>query len=253
MSITDEVQNTDIGAESYTLTEKEDGTVEVNYRFSEIPAERYHYAEIRGNQIVSLNYHYLPLQLFRQLFMNDRSSDFFDIGPAEEEAGFSAQVGDKVVFGEGGNIIIQRPTYGAASVDEVVEGKLNELKLIRDRKEMEPIDVQGYLFDYDDKARERLAVAREVIKITGQPITWTLADNTTTELTAELSGEIFIEVAVRSNKLHVKYRALADEVHQLAERDDFISEADHILAIRAVSWVDEGEDGVNNTESEGVN
>ena len=121
-------------------------------------------------------------------------------------------------------------------LNRVVSKKKSELKKKRDILEMEPIEVDGYLFDYDDKARERLDVAREVIKITHQPIKWTLAENNeVTDLTEELSDKIMVAVAVRSNQLHVQYRQFADQVYSIASDDNF-TEQEKIDKIKKIEW-----------------
>ena len=121
-------------------------------------------------------------------------------------------------------------------LNRVVNKKKSELKKKRDILEMEPIEVDGYLFDYDDKARERLDVAREVIKITHQPIKWTLAENNeVTNLTEELSDKIMVAVAVRSNQLHVQYRQFADQIYSIANDDSF-TEEEKIDKIKKIEW-----------------
>ena len=121
-------------------------------------------------------------------------------------------------------------------LNRIINKKKLELKKKRDILEMEPISVDGYLFDYDDKARERLDVAREVIKITHQPIKWTLAENNeVTDLTEELSDKIMIAVAVRSNTLHVQYRRFADQIYSIANNDSF-TEEEKIDKINKIEW-----------------
>ena len=53
------------------------------------------------------------------------------------------------------------------TLDEVKEKKIIELKTIRDTKEVEDIEGNGHLFDYDDKARERINAAIIALEMTG--------------------------------------------------------------------------------------
>lgn len=109
----------------------------------------------------------------------------------------------------GGYII--RPKY--ASLDEAKSAKLGELKTIRDNKEVEDISVNGHLFDYDEKARERINAAIIALDVTGGTIMWTLADNTDTEVSANDLRMVIAMVAQRSNILHAKYRTLKEQVN----------------------------------------
>lgn len=121
-------------------------------------------------------------------------------------------------------------------LNRLINKKKSELKKKRDILEMEPIEVDDCLFDYDDKARERLDIAREVIKITHQPIKWTLAENNeVTNLTEELSDKIMVAVAVRSNMLHVQYRQLTDQIYSIANDNNF-TEEEKIDKIKKIEW-----------------
>ena len=100
----------------------------------------------------------------------------------------------------------------APSLDELKQAKINELKTIRDTKEVEPITYQGYNFDYDDKARDRINSAIIALSITGQSIEWTTADNTNVSVTADDLRGVIAAVALRSNDLHIKYRELKEQV-----------------------------------------
>ena len=68
------------------------------------------------------------------------------------------------------------------------------------------------MFDFDDKARDRINSAIIALSITGQSIEWTTADNTNVLVTADDLRGIVANVAVRSNQLHAKYRELKEQV-----------------------------------------
>lgn len=94
------------------------------------------------------------------------------------------------------------------------ERKIMELKRLRDSKEVEPIEYNGYSFDYDSKARDRISAAIIALELQGEGATieWTTADNADTPVTANDLKMIIAAVAVRSNKLHTAYRVAKEKV-----------------------------------------
>ena len=96
------------------------------------------------------------------------------------------------------------------TLDEAKAAKIAELKNNRDAKEVEDIEVNGHLFDYDDKARERINAAIIALDVTGGTIMWTLADNTDTEVSANDLRTVIATVAQRSNALHIRYKNSAE-------------------------------------------
>lgn len=105
---------------------------------------------------------------------------------------------------------VERPPYVPALAD-VQAAKISELKTIRDAKEVEPIQTDKGLFDYDDKARDRIQAAIIALNAGGH-IDWTLADNTNATVTNLDLEDVVRAVAVRSNTLHVTYRQLKEQV-----------------------------------------
>lgn len=99
-------------------------------------------------------------------------------------------------------------------LEELKAQKLTELKSIRDSEEVKPIEYNTHLFDYDDKARDRINSAIIALDVMGadSSIEWTLADNTNVTVTANDLRGVIANVAVRSNELHVKYRELKELV-----------------------------------------
>lgn len=100
----------------------------------------------------------------------------------------------------------------APTLDELKQAKLTELKTIRDTEEVKPIAYNGNLFDFDEKARDRINSAIIALSITGQSIEWTTAGNTNVAVTAQDLRNIIAAVALRSNDLHIKYRELKEQV-----------------------------------------
>lgn len=95
----------------------------------------------------------------------------------------------------------------APSIDEAKTQKIAFLKRQRDKLEVSPIDWNGNSFDYDDKARDRLSIARQSIE-DGliDSIVWTTANNTNTEITLDDFKGINASASIRSNALHIAYR-----------------------------------------------
>lgn len=107
--------------------------------------------------------------------------------------------------------LYETPPY-VPPLEEVQAAKLAELKATRDTLETEPIEYNGNHYDYDDNARDRINAAIIALDITGQSIEWTTADNTNVAVTDQDLRNIIVNVAVRSNILHVKYRELKELV-----------------------------------------
>lgn len=99
-------------------------------------------------------------------------------------------------------------------LDNVRAHKIFELKAERDNKEVEPIACDGHLYDYDSKARDRIAAAIIALDVMGPKasIVWTTADNQDIQVTANDLRMVIAMVAQRSNALHVAYRAAKDKV-----------------------------------------
>lgn len=140
----------------------------------------------------------------------DYELDKDDLASREEIAIESNEIFDiqqiKLVDGE---ITVPSP-----SLDELKAQKLTELKNIRNTEEVKPIAYKGNLFDFDDKARDRINSAIIALSITGQNIEWTTADNTNVLVTADDLRGVVANVAVRSNELHIKYRNAKAKVEE---------------------------------------
>lgn len=103
-------------------------------------------------------------------------------------------------------------TAPAKTLEQLKADKINELKAERDSKEVQPIEYNGNLFDFHDKARDRINSAIIALDITGQSIEWTTADNQDVKVTANDLRMVIAAVAVRSNALHTAYRAAKEKV-----------------------------------------
>lgn len=100
------------------------------------------------------------------------------------------------------------------TLEQVKQEKIIELKATRDIREVEPINYQGYSFDYDSKARDRISAAIVALEVAGASatLTWTTADNKDVKVMADDLRCVIAAVAQRSNALHVAYRAAKDKV-----------------------------------------
>lgn len=113
-----------------------------------------------------------------------------------------------------------------AEAEEAIENirirKIIELKRQRDAAEVEPVEYGGHLYDYDSKARDRIAAAIIALDVQGDgaKISWTTADNDDAVITAQDLRMIIASVAARSNKLHTAYRAAKAQVEAAVTADE---------------------------------
>ena len=107
-------------------------------------------------------------------------------------------------------------------LENVKQHKIMELKRQRDAAEVEPVKYGGHLYDYDSKARDRIAAAIIALDVQGDgaKISWTTADNEDAVVTAADLRAIVAAVAVRSNLLHVAYRKAKEQVEAAVTADE---------------------------------
>lgn len=107
-------------------------------------------------------------------------------------------------------------------IENVKQRKILMLKRQRDAAEVEPIEYGGHLYDYDSKARDRIAAAIIALDVQGDgaKISWTTADNEDAVVTAQDLRMIIAAVAVRSNALHTAYRAAKAKVEAAQSKDE---------------------------------
>ena len=101
------------------------------------------------------------------------------------------------------------------TLDDVKAQKINELKAVRDFKEMEPVLYAEHKFDFDSKSYERITAAIYALDMQGatSTINWTLTDNGSTPVTANDLRGVIAAAAVRSDALHIKYNELKQRVN----------------------------------------
>ena len=113
-------------------------------------------------------------------------------------------------------------THEDEPIETLRERKIMELKYQRDEAEVEPIIYQGYAFDYDNKARDRISAAIIALEVAGASatLTWTTADNKDVKVTASDLRGIIAQVAVRSDKLHTAYRKAKEKVEAATTKEE---------------------------------
>ena len=113
-------------------------------------------------------------------------------------------------------------THEEEPLEVIKQRKITELKYQRDKAEVEPIIYQGYSFDYDDKARDRISAAIVALEILGASVTltWTTADNKDVKVTASDLRGIIAQVALRSDKLHIAYRKAKEKVESTTTKEE---------------------------------
>ena len=107
-------------------------------------------------------------------------------------------------------------------IENVKQRKILMLKRQRDAAEVEPIEYDGHLYDYDSKARDRINAAIIALELQGEGATieWTTADNEDAVVTAQDLRMIIASVAARSNKLHTAYRAAKAQVEAASTAEE---------------------------------
>lgn len=113
-------------------------------------------------------------------------------------------------------------THEEEPLEVIKQCKISELKYQRDMAEVEPIIYQGYSFDYDDKARERINAAIIALEVAGTSavLIWTTADNQDVKVTASDLRAIIAQVALRSDKLHTAYRKAKEKVEAASTKEE---------------------------------
>lgn len=112
--------------------------------------------------------------------------------------------------------------YEEEPLEVIKQRKIAELKYQRDEAEVEPIEYKGYLYDYDEKARDRINAAIIALDLQGEgaSLDWTTADNQDVKVTADDLRMVIAAVAVRSNALHTAYRAAKAKVEAAVTADE---------------------------------
>ena len=135
------------------------------------------------------------------------------------QADFNKLIGNadgEYLIADDGSVYPKPAPTDAELLASAKPAKIAELKAERDSREVEPIEYGGHLYDYDDKARERINAAIIALDVQGADasIDWTTATNADVKATANDLRMVIASVAQRSNALHVAYREAKDKVEQ---------------------------------------
>ena len=112
--------------------------------------------------------------------------------------------------------------HEAEPLEVLRQRKIAELKYQRDKAEVTPIEYNGNLYDYDEKARDRINAAIIALELQGEGATidWTTADNQDVKVTANDLRMVIAAVAVRSNTLHMAYRKAREQVEATSTAEE---------------------------------
>lgn len=103
----------------------------------------------------------------------------------------------------------------------------------RNNLEVSPLQVDGMLFDVDERAVARIGLALKEAELTpGWSEPWTLADDSISTITAPVLMRVLLALAARSRRLHRAGRALRQQ----------LAEATTAADIEAVTWPEETTD-----------
>lgn len=113
-------------------------------------------------------------------------------------------------------------THEEEPIEYFKNRRIETLKMQRDKAEVEPIEYKGNLYDYDEKARDRINAAIIALDLQGEGVSldWTTADNQDVKVTADDLRMVIAAVAVRSNALHTAYRAAKAKVEAAVTADE---------------------------------
>ena len=174
---------------------------------------KYTFAEIKYGKIVSINQHWVPLEEYRKFFSAD--SFFIDITGVTIN-GEAPVVGDAIEFGENGYEI--KHIKSIYSFPEAKATQIERLKLIRNQKELEPIEYNGHYYDADKDSLLRLDKARQSLEDNGlESIEWTTANNERVNITIIDFKGINTAIATRSNQLHIRYNELKTFINSIED------------------------------------
>ena len=114
------------------------------------------------------------------------------------------------------------------SIEEVKTRKIEYLKQERNRREEAPVEYKEKLWDFDADSRARINAAASALEMVDDVdyLTWTSADDTSLDLTAQDLRMIVAIAAIRGDVLHKKYRQLRDAVNNCTTEEE----------INAISW-----------------
>lgn len=146
-------------------------------------------------------------------------SNIYELSEALGQEGIfiPLSIGDEALAGLGVTVMREEEP-----LEVLRQRKIAELKYQRDTTEVQPIEYNGNLYDYDEKARDRINAAIVAMEPQGEgaSIDWTTADNQDVKVTAYDLRAIVAAVAVRSNALHMAYRKAKAQVEVATTKEE---------------------------------
>lgn len=103
--------------------------------------------------------------------------------------------------------------------------KIEILKQERTKREEAPVEYKEKLWDFDADARARINAAASALEMLDDVdyLTWTSADDTSLNLTAQDLRMIIAIAAIRGDALHTQYRTLRDAVNNCTTEEEINS------------------------------
>ena len=149
-------------------------------------------------------------------YKDNQYNNIYDLSEAMGKEGvfIPLSLSDEALAGLGVTVV-----YEEESLEVLRQRKIAELKFLRDTAEVQPIEYNGNLYDYDEKARDRINVAIAALGDTGS-LSWTTADNKEVTVTSVDLRSVLIEVAKRSIALHNAYRAAREKVLNATTKEE---------------------------------
>lgn len=156
------------------------------------------------------------MDIIKYNYKDNQYNNIYDLSEALGHEGvfIPLSLSDESLAGLGVTVV-----YEEEPLEVLRQRKITELKYQRDVAEVKPIEYNGNLYDYDEKARDRINVAIAALGDTGS-LSWTTADNKEVTVTGVDLRSVLIEVAKRSIALHKAYRAAREKVLNATTKEE---------------------------------
>ena len=156
------------------------------------------------------------MDIIKYNYKENQYNNIYDLSEAMGKEGvfIPLSLSDEALAGLGVTVV-----HEEEPLEVLRQRKIAELKYQRDIAEVQPIEYNGNLYDYDEKARDRINVAIAALGDTGS-LSWTTADNKEVTVTGVDLRSVLIEVAKRSIALHKAYRAAREKVLNATTKEE---------------------------------
>lgn len=156
------------------------------------------------------------MDIIKYKYKDKQYNSIYDLSEAMGKEGvfIPLSLSDDALAGLGVTVV-----YEEEPLEVLRQRKIADLKFQRDTAEVQPIEYNGNLYDYDEKARDRINVAIAALGDTGA-LSWTTADNKEVQVTSIDLRSVLIEVAKRSIALHNAYRAAREKVLNATTKEE---------------------------------